>query len=263
MLACQKSPNKLIGIIHKPSLQNNLFCLSENKIHYQFFPKRNLIKSCHVRTLAQKQDKHDQNRRSCLGFLGVAGLTQIVLNEPSRADSLSQELTEVRTFDGDGFVMQIPADMDLLIASNINGEPNSPLRAQLEMPNDLGNIVVVTKDAFKLKQVLFQVQDISELGNPTSVAQLVLPPGIKMEKITVKTIKREAIDTLLGPVDQKPQNVYRYAFVNPQGKHFLSAVAAAKGLVFVLAATGNEEKWDEVQKLMSIPVNSFRLLLQT
>eukprot|EP01025_Chloroclados_australasicus_P009595 TRINITY_DN13672_c0_g1_i3.p2 TRINITY_DN13672_c0_g1~~TRINITY_DN13672_c0_g1_i3.p2 ORF type:complete len:160 (+),score=17.60 TRINITY_DN13672_c0_g1_i3:303-782(+) len=157
--------------------------------------------------------------------------------------------------------MQIPANMDLIIASNINGEMNSPIRAQLEMPDGLGSIVVATKEASKLKQVFLQIQDIRDLGSPSEVASLVLPPKIKVQRASVKTIKRDNLETLLGTVEQSPHNVYRYEFINSQGKRFLSAVAAMKGQVYILAASGDDKKWDQVQRLMSIPVNSFRLQL--
>eukprot|EP01024_Parvocaulis_polyphysoides_P031824 TRINITY_DN28664_c0_g1_i1.p1 TRINITY_DN28664_c0_g1~~TRINITY_DN28664_c0_g1_i1.p1 ORF type:complete len:288 (+),score=14.86 TRINITY_DN28664_c0_g1_i1:92-865(+) len=234
--------------------------------NYQILQTWNCMQNSGCSNKASEGNIKDINRRVCL-FSSMLGMSQLIpLNQSTWGQTAAGDnnnAMDVRNFDGDGFFMQIPAEMDLIEASNINGEPNSPLRAKLELPSGLGNVVVVTKEASKLKQLFFQVQDISDLGSPSAVASLVLPPKSYVKKISVKTIKRENIETLLGVVEQPPQNIYRYEFTNPQGKHFLSAVAATKGQIFILAASGDEQKWDEVRQFISVPVNTFRLLLAT
>jgi hypothetical protein len=55
---------------------------------------------------------------------------------------------------------------------------------------------------------VLQVADISQLGNPIEVAQLLLPRGSTLLATATQQVPQPPKETPLGPVDIPPQNYY-------------------------------------------------------
>jgi hypothetical protein len=53
-----------------------------------------------------------------------------------------------------------------------------------------------------------QVSDISQLGDPIAVANLVLPRGSTLLAASTQVVEQPAKETPLGPVDIPPQTYY-------------------------------------------------------
>jgi hypothetical protein len=163
----------------------------------------------------------------------------------------------------------------LIIEDNIptapkstNAKPNtSPLRAELRSPDNKTSITVINRQAATMKQALFQVTDISQLGTPMQVAQYILPQGSTVSSFSVITIPQASRDpkSPLGIIiERDPITIQRFSVNLPASKgggRTELAVGARLGQVYVLGASAaTDADWEVVGDDLKQIADSFQII---
>ncbi|KAL4433233.1 hypothetical protein ABPG77_003281 [Micractinium sp. CCAP 211/92] len=137
----------------------------------------------------------------------------------------------------------------------------NPLKAEVRSEDGQQRINVVVSQAAALKRTLFQVTDISQLGDPKAVARLLLPPGATVLSYATEAVPQPPKDTgtVLGVIERDPVNYYSYEVVLLDGTHLQMTAAALLGRIYVLGASAPEALWRECGPALQEVARSFRL----
>jgi hypothetical protein len=139
-----------------------------------------------------------------------------------------------------------------------------PIRADVvsRNPSSGAKITVVRSQAAKLKQSFYQVTDVSQLGSPKEVIDVLLPPTTRILAASTATFPQPPRDTgtVLGVIDRDPVTIYRYEVILPTGQHAAVAVGAMLGYVFLMGASAPEEEWAGVADEMRAVAATFKIL---
>ncbi|KAG1671090.1 hypothetical protein FOA52_000762 [Chlamydomonas sp. UWO 241] len=142
----------------------------------------------------------------------------------------------------------------------------SPVRARFDSPDGKAIVSVLIRGAQTLKASLFQVSDVSMLGDVDEVAKLIIPRGSRLLKtgsIVVESAKKRPeglAEQVLGEVDVPPVSYFRYEFLTNTGVHVLMSVAAQRGRIYVASCqSSSQADWEAVRGVAEPSVLSFRL----
>eukprot|EP00877_Chromochloris_zofingiensis_P014622 jgi/Chrzof1/9413/Cz04g02050.t1_PPD9[v5.2] len=135
----------------------------------------------------------------------------------------------------------------------------SPLRARFDSPDGSEVVSIIVQKATIYKQTLFQVTDISQLGDPIATAKLLLPRGSTLLYATQDTQQLPARQTPVGSVELPPRTYYRYEFTTGTGLHVAMAAAAQRGQVYVCGAAVGADRWKDAKQRLKPVVQSFML----
>lgn len=133
---------------------------------------------------------------------------------------------------------------------------------ELQSPDGKGRVTVVQQQVAKVKQTLFQVTDVTQLGSPQDVARLLLPPASTVVSAQVITIPQAPKDTgtVLGVIERPPIQQYRYEVVLRDGQRAEVAVGVILGRVLLLGAVAPEAEWELQRETLRGIADSFKLL---
>lgn len=136
------------------------------------------------------------------------------------------------------------------------------VRGEVISPDSIVTVSVIQQQASKLKQSLFQITDISQLGSAEEVSKLVLPPGSRIDSVSVRTfpIPPKDTGTVMGVIERDPLVVYRYSAMFRNGVRSEIAVGIILGRVLLLGAGCPEENWQENEAVCKAIADSFKLL---
>ena len=104
--------------------------------------------------------------------------------------------------------------------------------------------------------------DISKLGTPKEVIELLLPPTTKVLAASVKVYPQPPRDTgtVVGVIERDPVQIYRYEVILPTGQHAEVAVGALLGRVLLLGASTEESEWQRQGPALRTIADTFKLL---
>jgi len=143
------------------------------------------------------------------------------------------------------------------------GRPReNPVRIELRSETGSGRVIVIQQQASKLKQTLFQITDITQLGTLEEVGRLLLPEGSKLLAGNVVSFPQAPRDTgtALGIIEREPIHQYRYQAVLRDGVRAEVAVGVILGRVLLLGATAPEAQWTEEGPVLTAIADSFKML---
>eukprot|EP00775_Hariotina_reticulata_P002595 gene2595-2897_t len=176
---------------------------------------------------------------------------------------------DLQLFYDNDYELQIPGNYAYLetpvVVVERGPQPErSPVLARFEprLPGQPGSITILTRRATVFKQTIFQVSDISQLGDPIAVAKLVLPRGSTLLAASTQLVEQPAKDTPLGPVDFPPQTYYTFEFTTTTGMHVAMAASAKRGSVYLCGASTTAEAWPQAGGVFNRVVKSFRMRSQ-
>ncbi|KAI7837937.1 hypothetical protein COHA_008243 [Chlorella ohadii] len=137
----------------------------------------------------------------------------------------------------------------------------NPLKAAVRSEDGQQRIDVVVRQATALKRTLFQVTDISQLGDERAVAKLLLPPGATVLGIESVAVAQPPKDTgtVLGVIERDPVNYFSYEVLLPDRSHLQLTAAAQLGRLYVLAASAPDEQWGASGAALKQAALTFRL----
>ena len=120
--------------------------------------------------------------------------------------------------------------------SNVDRRKQNVVRAEVVSPDQSITISVIQQQAAKIKQSLFQITDIKQLGSIDEVARLILPPGTKILDSSVRKFELPSKDTgtVIGVIDRDPVLVYRYSASLSNGARSEIAAGIILGRVLLL-----------------------------
>lgn len=136
------------------------------------------------------------------------------------------------------------------------------VRGEVVSPDGVVTVSVIQQQASKLKQSLFQITDISQLGSIEEVSKLVLPPGSRIDGASVRTfpIAPKDTGTVVGVIERDPVVVYRYSVRLSNGVRSEVAAGIILGRVLILGAGCMEENWQDNQSILKAIADSFKIL---
>ncbi|KAF6259105.1 hypothetical protein COO60DRAFT_1515422 [Scenedesmus sp. NREL 46B-D3] len=184
------------------------------------------------------------------------------------SSSSSLPSADLQLFIDNDYQLQVPSNYTYLETPipRVERGPQperSPVLGRFEAPNGQpGLITILTRRAQAFKQTLLQVTDISQLGDPVAVAQLVLPRGSTLLATATQQVPQPPKETPLGLVDIPPQNYFLFEFTTTTGLHVAMAAAAKKGSVVICGASTTAQQWPQAGPVLSKAVKSFRLRSQ-
>lgn len=189
---------------------------------------------------------------------------------PSTSSSSISSLpsADLQLFIDNDYELQVPSNYAYLATEiqRVERGPQperSPVLGRFEAPNGQpGLITILTRRAQAFKQTLLQVTDISQLGEPIAVAQLLLPRGSTLLATATQQVPQPPKETPLGLVEIPPQNYFLFEFTTNTGLHVAMAAAAKKGSVLICGASTTKEQWAQAGPVLSRVVKSFRLRSQ-
>uniref|UniRef100_A0A7R9Y295 PsbP C-terminal domain-containing protein n=1 Tax=Prasinoderma coloniale TaxID=156133 RepID=A0A7R9Y295_9VIRI len=128
---------------------------------------------------------------------------------------------------------------------------SSPFAARFVAPNNSSGaaaVSVAVKAAQDMKLTLLTVKKMSDLGavDDKDTVSLFVPPDARL-------VAPPSSDELSG------REAYRYEFL-ARGRHVLLTAIARRGDVWVMAATADEQSWDEVRDALENTSYSFKVL---
>lgn len=136
------------------------------------------------------------------------------------------------------------------------------VRGEVVSPDGIVTVSVIQQQASKLKQSLFQITDVSQLGSVEEVSKLVLPPGSRIDAASVRTfpIPPKDTGTVVGVIERDPVVIYRYSARLRNGVRSEIAVGIILGRVLILGAGCTEDNWEKNEPICKAIADSFKLL---
>lgn len=142
------------------------------------------------------------------------------------------------------------------------------VRGEVVSPDGVVTVSVIQQQASKLKQSLFQITDLAQLGTAEEVSKLVLPPGTRVDSMVTRRYPVPSKDTgisAVGVIERDPITVYRYSARLSNGVRSEIAVGILLGRVLILGAgyaegMGEQQQNSQVCKAIA---DSFKILPKT
>lgn len=136
------------------------------------------------------------------------------------------------------------------------------VRGEVKSPDGTISVSVIQQQASKLKQTLFQITSISQLGTAEEVSKVILPPGTKINQVSVRTfeVPSKNTGTVVGVIDRDPIVIYRYSAQLQNGVRSEIAAGVILGRILILGAGCPEDKWDSSEPVLKAIADSFKLL---
>jgi len=137
------------------------------------------------------------------------------------------------------------------------------IESRFESADGSQSVSVTATEASKVKPTFFQLQDISELGEPDAVFRMTVA-GAKLLRSSSQVIEGEERDTgtIRGVVKQPDQTLYFYEAAASKGRRLFITVAAKQGKIFKAKCAAPEpavEGSSEVGATLETVAKSFRL----
>lgn len=140
----------------------------------------------------------------------------------------------------------------------------SPIKAELRSMDGTSYLNVISKQSAMLKQTLFQVTNITQLGDVKDVARLFFPAGTTIVSCYSKIYEQPATSTKspLGVIRRDPIVIYRYSVKLADGSNAELAIGARLGQLFILGAGSAAENWEDIRGELSQIADSFKIILK-
>ena len=249
--------------------------------HSASWAARTLRKYQRISCAAQPSDDQPRGRRDVIQSIYLYGVYQTFFSASSAAQASSseeeQQVTQAQTtvpvkpklFIARDFLFEYPRGWKLIESEDSTFRDSMSDRRRQnvvrgEVVSSDGNVTVsvIQQQASKLKQALFQITNISQLGSAEEVAKLVLPPGSRVDSVSTRTFPVPPKDTgtLMGVIERDPVVVYRYSARLSNGVRSEIAVGIILGRVLILGAGCAEEQWAGNEAVIKAIADSFKLL---
>lgn len=136
------------------------------------------------------------------------------------------------------------------------------VRGEVKSPDGAISVSVIQQQASKLRQSLFQITSISQLGSAEEVSKIILPPGTKVQEVSVRTfeVPSKNTGTVVGVIERDPVVIYRYSAQLQNGVRSEIAAGVILGRVLILGAGCPEDRWDSSEPVLKAIADSFKLL---
>lgn len=224
-------------------------------------------------------DDQLRGRRDVIQSIGLYGVYQTFFSTISEAKAASseeqQQVTQTtvpvkpKLFIARDFLFEYPRGWKLIESedstfrdSMSDRRRQNVVRGEVVSPDGNVTVSVIQQQASKLKQALFQITDISQLGPVEEVAKLVLPPGSRVDSVSTREFPVPPKDTgtVMGVIERDPVVVYRYSARLSNGVRSEIAVGIILGRVLILGAGCAEEQWADNEAVIKAIADSFKLL---